>query len=104
MASFRAIGERLTMKMPQENGLPTSTWAGPENDIVTPISATEYARSLKELRRSEGALTTPLDWFRLIERLAGRLFRCKAWLGPPNVGLRTTEKSTAVLHCIEMLG
>lgn len=37
-------------------------------------------------------------------RLVGRLLRCRAGVGPPNVGLRAMEKSTLVLHCIEIRG
>ena len=37
-------------------------------------------------------------------RLVGRLLRCRAGVGPPNVGLRAMEKSTFALHCIEIRG
>lgn len=55
MANLRGLDERLTTKTPHENGLPTSTLAGPENEMVTPTSVTEYARSRKELRWGCGA-------------------------------------------------
>lgn len=78
MANFRGLDERLTIKTPHEKGLPTSTLAGPENEMVTPTSVTEYARSLKELRLGGGPGGVALPWFELTERLVGRLFRCKA--------------------------
>jgi hypothetical protein len=40
--------DRLTINTSQENGLPTSTRLGPENEIVTPMSVIEEALSLKE--------------------------------------------------------
>lgn len=49
-ANFRGTLDRFTMKTSQENGEPTSTRRGPENEIVTPTSVTEYARSRRELR------------------------------------------------------
>lgn len=103
MANFRGCVDRFTMKTFQENGLPTSTLEGPENETVTPRPVAEYALSLSELLVA-GPPVTELDWFGVIGRLAGRLFRCNAWLGPPNVGLRAMEKSTFVRHCINIRG
>ena len=54
IANFRGTVERFTMKTSHEKGLPTSTLAGPENEILTARSVPEYARSLMELRLGGG--------------------------------------------------
>lgn len=50
------------------------------------------------------ALFAPLLAVDVTGMLAGRLFRCKTWLGPPNVGFRAVEKSTFVRQRMEIRG